>query len=194
MAHTRQRRTYLVDRTFQLKYMAILGGWGLVLAVLFGLWIWQAHEHAVDLVLRGGAAARDGSDRQLLWALAGIGALSAAALTLVGFLMSHRIAGPVYVMGRDLRMLAQGQFPERRKLRKGDELQNLFDLFRHAVDALRAREVERTRALEEVLVRVRAAAARAPELAAAVATLEAEVDARRGALSEEAQVVPVARA
>lgn len=181
-----KRRTYLVDRSFQLKYALVLAAWGLLLSVLFGLWIWQAHEHATDLVLRAGGAkaALDRSDRLLLWALAGIGALSAAALGLVGFLMSHRIAGPVYVMGRDLRLLAQGHFPGQRSLRKGDELQNLFALFRHAVDALRDREEQRTAMLEEVLARMEAAAPRAPELAPAIEALAAEVRDRRGALEE----------
>jgi hypothetical protein len=186
MARAQKRRTYLVDRSFQLKYAFVLAGWGVLLSVLFGLWIWQAHEHAAVLALRAGgsptAIAR--SDRVLLWMVPAIAALSAAALGLVGFLMSYRIAGPVYVMGRDLRLLAQGHFPERRSLRKGDELKMLFELFRHAIDALRDREERRTTMLEEVLEQLRAAERRSPELASAIATLEAEVRDRRGALLE----------
>jgi methyl-accepting chemotaxis protein len=192
MNMTRKRRTYLVDRSFQLKYTLVLGAWGLLLAVVFGLWVWQAHEHAAGLALQaaraGASAPVERSDRLLLWMLPVIGLLSAVALGLVGFLMSHRIAGPVYVMGRDLRLLAQGHFPEQRSLRKGDELQNLFALFQHAVEALREREERRTAMLEEVLSALYAAAPRAPELNAAIRTLEEEVQDRRGALAEaEAQ-------
>jgi hypothetical protein len=192
MNMTRKRRTYLVDRSFQLKYALVLATWGLLLAVLFGLWIWQAHEHAAGLALKaaraGAAAPLERSDRLLLWMLPVIGILSAVALGLVGFIMSHRIAGPVYVMGRDLRLLAQGHFPEQRSLRKSDELKNLFELFRHAVDALREREERRTAMLEDVLAALYAAAPRAPELVTAIRTLEAEVQDRRGALAEaEAQ-------
>jgi methyl-accepting chemotaxis protein len=190
MNMTRKRRTYLVDRSFQLKYALVLAAWGLLLAIVFGLWVWQAHEHVADLALRAprgaAAAAVERSDRLLLWMLPVIGILSAAALGLVGFLMSHRIAGPVYVMGRDLRLLAQGHFPEQRSLRKGDELQNLFELFRHAVDALKVREERRTEMLEEVLAALHGARPRAPELAGAIETLEAEVRDRRGALAEAA--------
>jgi hypothetical protein len=186
MTRAQKRRTYLVDRSFQLKYALVLAGWGVLLSVLFGLWIWQAHEHAAELALRarGAPGAIERSDRLLLWMVPAIAALSAVALGLVGFLMSYRIAGPVYVMGRDLRLLAQGHFPERRSLRKGDELQALFGLFQHAVDALRAREEQRTAMLEEVLAQLRTAAARSPELVPAVERLEAEVRDRRGALDE----------
>jgi hypothetical protein len=111
-----KRRTYLVDRSFQLKYMIVLGGWGLLLPVLFGMWLWQSHAH-----LAGAAARRDGgSEWMVLAAILGIGILSAVALALVGFIMSARIAGPVYVMGRDLRLLAQGHFPGQRALRRDD--------------------------------------------------------------------------
>jgi hypothetical protein len=181
----RHRRTYLVDRSFQLKYVVLLAGWGLVLAVLFGLWIWQAHEHATDLVLRAAGAAAgavERSDRYLLRALAGIGALGAVALGLVGFLMSHRVAGPVYVLGRELRLLAQGRFPEPRSLRRGDELKNVFVLFQEAVRSLRDREQRRVSVLEELLGTLRAASARVPELGAAIPALEAEVRASREAL------------
>lgn len=180
-----KRRTYLVDRSFQLKYALILAGWGVLLSVLFGLWIWQAHEHVADLAFRArsvpGTVER--TDRLLLWMVVAIAALSAVALGLVGFLMSYRIAGPVYVMGRDLRLLAQGHFPERRSLRKGDELKALFELFRHAVEALRSREERRTAMLEEVLADLRAAP-RSAEIARAIEALEAEVRDRRGALQE----------
>jgi hypothetical protein len=174
-----QRRTYLVDRSFQLKYMIILAGWGLLLPVLFGMWVWQSHAHLT------GAPARDGGREWLVLAvILGIGVLSATALAIVGFIMSARIAGPVYVMGRDLRLLAQGHFPGQRALRRDDELKSLFELFRHAVDALRAREERRTAMLEDVLGALRAAEARAPELAPAAAVVEAEVRDRRAALAE----------
>lgn len=180
-----KRRTYLVDRSFQLKYALVLAGWGVLLTIVFGLWIWQAHEHvaAIALRARGAPEVVARSDRLLLWMVAGIAALSAVALGLVGFLMSYRIAGPVYVMGRDLRLLAQGHFPERRSLRKGDELQALFELFQHAVEAMRRREEQRTVMLEEVLEQLRAAP-RSPGLAGAIEKVEAEVRDRRSALAE----------
>jgi hypothetical protein len=98
--------------------------------------------------------------------------------------MSHRIAGPVYVLGRDLRLLAEGRYPERRSLRRGDELKELFALFGDAVEALRRRDERRTAAIEEALRGLRPAVARAPELRGAVDALEAEIRDRAVAPGE----------
>ena len=38
------RRTYLVDRAFQLKYTVLLMATGLLVALLFALWIYQAYR------------------------------------------------------------------------------------------------------------------------------------------------------
>jgi methyl-accepting chemotaxis protein len=181
-----KRRTYLVDRSFQLKYVALLAGWGVALAVLLGLWMWEAHEYAG----RHGDRASDPSGAALLWVLPPVAVLSGVVLGLVGFRMSYRIAGPVHVIGRDLRLLAQGYFPHQRPLRRSDELKGLFELFRHAVNALRAREERRAIELEEVLAALRGAESRAPELARIAARLAAEVEDRRRALEEGAPGAP----
>jgi methyl-accepting chemotaxis protein len=181
-----QRRTYLVDRRFQLKLIFQLVGWGAVMAVLFGLWIWQAHTQTTEALAQSGVAPAlvERSDRHLLWSVAGIALLSAVALGLVGFIVGHRVAGPLYVVGGQLRALANGQFPRRRSLRKGDELKAFFTQFLDSVDSLREREVRHTAMLEGVLTRMQAAAERAPELNPAIAALAEEVRARREALSE----------
>jgi hypothetical protein len=184
MNPSRKRRTYLLDRSFQLKYSIVLAAWGLGLAVLFGFWVWRAHQQLAAAIAPAGAPPVARAPSGVPWLLLGVGALLAVGLGLVGFLMSHRIAGPVYVMGRDLRLLAQGHFPSQRSLRRADELKALFALFRNAVDALREREEQRTRMLEEVLAAMERAEARAPDLGPAIELLAAEVRDRRAALDE----------
>jgi hypothetical protein len=186
MPPSRHRRTYLVDRSFQLKYILLLVGWGFALACLFGLWAYQAHEQAIELLVRdpGQRALVDHASRQLLWVLGGIGLLSAAALGLVGFIMTHRVAGPVYVMGRFLSLLSQGRYPSRRALRKHDELQRFHTQFLETIDALKERERLQLVRLREAVERMRAAAARAPELLPALQALELELDERSAAVEE----------
>ena len=181
-----QRRTYLVDRRFQLKLIFQLVAWGAVIAGLFGLWIWQAHEHAAETLARSGVASAmvERTDRQLLWTVVGIALLSAIALGLLGFIVGHRVAGPLHVVGLQLQALAKGQFPRRRSLRRGDELKAFFSEFLDTVDSLRDRELRHTEMLEGVLTRMEAAAQRAPELNPAIASLREEVRARREALAE----------
>jgi hypothetical protein len=186
MTGYRHRRIYLVDRSFQLKYILLLMGWGVVLAALFGLWTYQAHQQAMETVVRGAEqrALLAGGDRQLAWVLAGIGALSAAACGLLGFIMTHRVAGPIYVMGHFLTLLAEGRYPTRRALRRNDELQGFYSRFLDAIDAMKERDARHVARIEDAVAVLRGAMARAPELGPALVALEAELKDRREALSE----------
>jgi methyl-accepting chemotaxis protein len=156
------------------------------MAALFGFWIWQAHEQTTEVLARSGVGHPlvDRADRQLLWAVLGIALLSSVALGLLGFIISHRVAGPIHVVGQQLRALANGQFPRRRSLRRGDELKAFFTEFLDTVESLRDRELRHTAMLEGVLTRMESAAQRAPELKPAIAALSEEVRARREALAE----------
>jgi hypothetical protein len=186
MKEPHQRRIYLVDRGFQLKYVALLMGWGVVLAALFGLWTYQAHHQALEAVVHDAAQQQllRRSDRQLVWALAGIGALSAAALGLVAFIMSHRIAGPLHVMDHYLTLLGEGRYPTARALRRHDELKRFHARFVHATDLLKERDARSLRATEEAIAAMRRALPWAPDLASAIDSLEREAALRREALGE----------
>jgi len=192
MTDAHQRRTYLVDRRFQLKYILVLMGCGLGLAVLFGAWAWQAQSQAVELIAPEGAqrALAGHATRQLLSVLAVIAVLAVAALGLVGFILTHRVAGPVYVMTSFLAELGAGRYPSRRSLRKHDELKAFHARFLDVIDALRERERVQLAHLEDAIALMRGAAARAPELAAAVEALEAELKQRRDAI-EPTVVTPL---
>ena len=181
-----RRRTYLVDRSFQIKYILLLMAWGVVLSALFGLWTYQAHQQVIETVVRGPEqrALMARVDRQLMWPLAGIGALSVTALGLLGFVITHRVAGPVYVMGHFVNLLAQGRYPTRRALRKHDELQGFYARFLDAIEAMKERDARHVGKLEETIVLLRGAVARAPELGVALEALEREVKDRREALAE----------
>jgi signal transduction histidine kinase len=87
----------------------------------------------------------------LLW-LAGVGALGmAGVLALFGLLLTHRVAGPIHVMGLYIATLAAGRYPRMRPLRKKDELRGFFDRLSEAVDRIREREAEEVRLLSEVI-------------------------------------------
>jgi hypothetical protein len=193
MPDSRHRRTYLVDRSFQLKYILLLMGWGLVLAALFGLWAYQAQAQAVELLASepGQRALAGHAGRQLLWVLLAIAVLSSSALGLLGFILTHRVAGPVYVMSHVLTALAQGRYPSRRALRKHDELKPFYSHFLQVIDTLRERERIHLVHLEAAVEGMRGAVARAPELAPAMAALEAELRERRGALDEPTGATPL---
>jgi hypothetical protein len=189
------RRQYLVDRGFQLKYALVMAAAGLVVAVVFGLWLHQAHAQATALLAPDSEtrALIERSDRLLLGAFVAIALLLAAALGLLGVVITHRVAGPVFVMGHYLRVLAEGRFPRMRTLRRSDELKEFFKVFIDAVDMMKLREARHTAVLEDALRRMREAAQLAPELAPAIEALARAAQERRAALAQDdLELTPVA--
>lgn len=188
------RRVFLVDRTFQLKYALLMAGAGALVAIIFGLWLHQAHAQVIEIAGLDPALREElaRGDRQLLTAFGGIAALLALALGLMGVVMTHRIAGPVAVMGHYVQVLARGAFPRMRTLRKTDELRTFFQVFIDAVDGLKARERRHVELLESTASRIKAALPRAPELASALGPLEAEIRLRRAALgADDPELTPL---
>lgn len=181
------RRQYLVDRGFQLKYAILMALAGLGVAAVFGLWLHQAHAQATALLAPDGEtrALVERSDRLLLAAFAAIALLLAAALGLLGVVITHRVAGPVFVMGHYLEVLAKGRFPRMRTLRRSDELKAFFRTFLEAVDGMKAREARHAAVLEDAVQRMRAAAARSPDLQPAIEALAAAARERRAALAQD---------
>lgn len=191
----RPRRQVLLDRGFQLKYAVVMAVAGLVTAAVFGLWLHQAHAQAVALIAPDPEtrALLARSDRSLLIVLGVIAALLAGALALLGVVITHRVAGPVFVMGHYLRVLSEGRFPRMRTLRRSDELRTFFQAFIDAVEAMKAREARHAAVLEDAVARMEAAAARHPELAPAIAKLAAEARDRRAALAvDDPELTPIA--
>ena len=189
------RRRYLVDRGFQLKYALLMAVAGLLVAAVFGVWLHQAHAQATALLAPDpdARALVERSDRLLLGAFAAIAVLLAAALGLLGVVITHRVAGPVFVMGHYLRILAEGRFPRMRTLRRSDELKTFFSTFIDAVDLMKVREARHTAVLEDAVRRMRAAAAVAPELAPAIDALASAAQERRASLAQDdLELTPIA--
>jgi hypothetical protein len=186
-AAAHQRRVYLVDRAFQLKYTLVLVTAGMGVALAFGLWIWQAHLQVSELAAVDPAIRPliEASDRSLLVIFVGIAALMAGVLGLVGILVTHRVAGPIFVMGHYMSVLATGRYPRMRTLRRRDELKGFFQNFIEAVATLKQREARHATVLEEAVERMRAAAGEAPELAPAIEALESAARERRQALAAD---------
>jgi signal transduction histidine kinase len=147
------RRTYVIDRGFQLKYTVMLVVLGAGISSLFAAMIYLAHQDAVR-ELPALPEVQDyfsRADSTLVVRMVGLTVLTAAALGLLGVLVTHRVAGPIYVMSHYVSILAKGRFPLMRPLRKGDELREFFDRFRAAVELMRSREAEEATHLEKAL-------------------------------------------
>ncbi len=159
------RRNYLIDRSFQLKYTLIMVVVGAAISLLFGAMMYQAHLETTQLMslpdaVRATVAAQDAT---LLWLMAAISLVMALALGLIGVLITHRIAGPIYVFSHYIALIGEGRFPRIRPLRRADELKGFHDVFENAVARMREREKAEGKALQEIATSLEGAAARGGE-------------------------------
>jgi len=173
------RRTYVVDRHFQLKYTLLLVGVGVSVAALFGVLMYLLHLSALRAYVEGRGTSGAGST--MFWAMLALAVTLAASLSLVGVMITHRVAGPVHVMNHYLNVLAGGRYPILRPLRKGDELQRFFETFQGVVDSLRSREVEEADTLRDAVAALSPLASTDERARALLAQLQVMHDRKRDA-------------
>ncbi|MDH7554368.1 MAG: hypothetical protein QHH74_12000 [Spirochaetota bacterium] len=76
----------------------------------------------------------------LLYCAIGITIFQAVLLFVYGVYLTHKIAGPVYVMRQYLKEIHQGKTPQFRQLRKGDLLTDFYDDFVKAFKTLQIKK------------------------------------------------------
>jgi methyl-accepting chemotaxis protein len=89
--------------------------------------------------------------RTMIYSLIGLLSLLVVAMSVMGIVMTHRIAGPVYMMKMLLRQVGNGKLNFNRKPRKGDELQEFFEEFQTMANKLKARQQGEVDALGEAI-------------------------------------------
>lgn len=150
------RRTFLVDPGFQLKYSLILGSAGVAVGFACAATMHLVHRRLfADLTLPPALVAElSARNLELLWIVTATAVLCGVLLALLGVIITHKIAGPVYALTQSAAALAQGRYPVTRSLRKSDELKDFFELFQKSIDLLRAREIEEAFRIEELLLKL----------------------------------------
>ena len=73
-------------------------------------------------------------------------------MLLVGILVTHRVAGPIYRFEQHLGAIARGEDPGICRIRKGDELQELCTILNDAVATLKANGESKAEAIETTSV------------------------------------------
>lgn len=95
-----------------------------------------------------------GRQQKRLALLLGLGSLSVVlVLALMGVFITHRIVGPVYRIKRLLRQVGTARFSVKQRLRKGDELEDLFETFVQMAHSLEALQAGRRATLESTLAK-----------------------------------------
>jgi methyl-accepting chemotaxis protein len=150
-AQRARRRTFLVDRGFQLKWTLIIVAVGVLVSAGLGYFIVQLNLANTELLELDAAFAEQVAeyDAMAIYYLVGFVVVMALALFIWGIFMTHRVAGPIYIISRYLGQLADGQVPQTRPLRRGDELKTFFDTFSAAVESLRRENLAEVELLQQ---------------------------------------------
>jgi hypothetical protein len=183
----KQRRmtNLLLNRKFQLKYTGMIVGLSTIISIALGFFLVEKiRENSrmlqldaeLDAVFQEQLAQ---SDAKVIAYLVGALLLFNVLLGLGAIFVTHRMAGPIFVFRRYVRMLGEGRIPHVRRLRRGDEFRELIDTVQTAAEAIAVQ----TREEIEVLSRVQEAVAGGD---AAVATdLERLIAKKRASLPED---------
>ncbi|NOZ85837.1 MAG: methyl-accepting chemotaxis protein [Deltaproteobacteria bacterium] len=134
------QRTYLIDKRFQLKYVGSVLLMSTAISCILGYMVYDKAREATEIMNITNPELKDmvaWGDQRLLIYLGLFILVQALSVILVGVLMTHRIAGPMYRIRRSLMDLAAGHLKEVGRLRKKDELKDLVEPFNELVTSLR---------------------------------------------------------
>jgi methyl-accepting chemotaxis protein len=143
----RRFRNYLVDTSLQLRLASYLLAVAALLSIGLGWLLWQAWQETSRVIALGApdsaetlasALANEDRGRMVLVGAAMVGVL--LGLLAAAVVITHRIAGPAFAIGRTCRQVAEGNLSHPRPLRSHDLLLELGDEVTAMVEALRGRE------------------------------------------------------
>lgn len=147
----RRLRNLLLDARFQLKYTAMVVAVTAAVASLLG---WLAYDYSrgqteamtIQLAMapelrpetsESLEAMATAMDRRVASAIIVGIALLSLVLGATGIVITHRVVGPAYRLKAILRSMREGKLDINARLRRGDELQDVFDELENTVKALR---------------------------------------------------------
>jgi len=155
----RRRRRYIIDPAFQWKFGIWLMADVFVVSLFMGILLLLVQGRYVrSLMLE--ARAFDWAEMAFMLIVFALGfaVVVAGAFGVWSVMVTHRLCGPLHVLGMCLSEVAHGRFPKRRPLRKKDECKGLWTQLWVTVDSLKARKQTEFDTLTEILATVRSAA------------------------------------
>jgi hypothetical protein len=175
----RRIRNYLLDTGLQLRLASYLLGAATLLSIGLGWLLWSAYRETSRVIALGDpeagesiAAALAAEDRWRIVAVAAALVVVLACLLGAALVITHRIAGPVFVLRHICRGVAQGDLTPPRPLRSHDFLVDLAEAVAAMVGALREREGADREAIARAAAILRDPGASPQACAAAAAELE----------------------
>jgi nitrogen fixation/metabolism regulation signal transduction histidine kinase len=169
----RRLRNYLLVPSFQLKYTAMVVGVTVVVASVLGIMAYKYSVGQTEMLSMNRMAAQgsaiteefvrdlerysEAADRKVALSIFGGVLLLALALAVTGIVVTHRLVGPAYRLKMLLREVRDGRLVVRGRLRKGDELQDIFEAFQEMILSLRAAQEQEIALLDAAIDRAKQA-------------------------------------
>lgn len=160
--YRRKWRNYLIDVGLQIRYTAFILLVAIFLTAVLGYKIVEAVRDTSKIIAMTGLvdpgtaseleqSFRD-NDKVVIWGIIGFGIVLVMSIGGAGIWITHKVAGPLFKIGSICSLVRDNKlFPPLRALRKGDELQLFYGNFRDMHEALRARAVDESRTLAEII-------------------------------------------
>jgi len=145
MSPSYRRRNYLVAKKFQLKFAGLILGFMFLVALFSALTIyyntWMVLGEKLANVYPQGRL--KGILQHANYVLFFRILIVSPIVLFFAIYVSHRIAGPIYRIRRDLEQVAAGNYSLRIKLRKTDELKDVADAMNKVIDVLEQKSKEK---------------------------------------------------
>ncbi|HLB59429.1 MAG TPA: hypothetical protein VJL87_05035 [Bdellovibrionota bacterium] len=145
----RIRKQFIILKEFQVRFSLLLALVGFLVTLVVGLIIYRIYNYNINVLAEKGvvmspavidflSSMRSNIFHSLIAIFVGVTAL----LLLLGMFVSHRMAGPIYALLRQMRLLTHGDYNASLLLRKGDEFQILMGGYNDLVTSLQNRVKE----------------------------------------------------
>jgi hypothetical protein len=186
-ARQRKLRNYLLDTGLQLRLASYLIGVAVILCIALGWMLFDAWRETSRVIALADPETADSLAAALATVDRGRLVIVAAALAFILMLLlgasvviTHRIAGPAFAIGRTCKRVALGNLTQPYPLRQGDLLVDLATEVSAMVVALRDREAHERDLLTRSAARLRGAGTDAGAVASELEALAAEKGTRLG--------------
>ena len=189
----RRLSNYLLDKSLQLRYVAVITTVSAAIAGVLGYLIWLQEARASAAIMESlqsselaafaGLAEEienrlTSRDSGLAGMMVGVGVGLACVLSLYVVLMTHKVAGPLYKVSRYFDAMSEGKLGRVTALRRGDMLTDFYDTFQQSHDAVRERHRRDTELMGRFLLACEDAQVAGGELGHMLDELRAHKDQR----------------
>ena len=159
----RKFQNYLIDRSFQLRWVGAVILLTVLLLGVLGGYIVYAEQHTSDAVIEGlkefyepEAAAQvaemiEVEDNGIMWGLLATGLGLVFSLAGVGVMVTHKVAGPMVGLKYSLDSVANGHYKRIRGFRQGDAFPSVSHSLLGMGAALRLREQQEIERIDSLL-------------------------------------------